>query len=204
MALIVILPVTAWLLLAAVLSSFMARRGYDHFAWLTVCVLFGPVATVFAVFELVWAIPRRPEVVDRGQPGGGDVDVLVIDAGSNLGVARWILGALDGRVHRLALARVLPFDGPRDMERTAAEQLRATARSLDYRHPELLLLFGAPSDAVARHIGDSCYDVVVADSLAEWAERLTGTRTPLVTTAADLDEARRVGSVLQERASHVG
>lgn len=162
--LVVAAAVAMWLGLAAGLAAFMARRRYDHTAWLVVCLLFGPVGVVFVVMELSCAIPREATVIDRGHVGRGDLDVLIV-AGSNLDAARATLARFDDRLRRVAVNRVVPLDGPREVERLAAEQLRADARTLRRPDAELLLLFGVPSDAVARYVSDSHFDIVVGDDV---------------------------------------
>lgn len=152
-----------WLAFSVVLSSFMAHRGYDRTAWLVVALLFGPVALVLVVNELFEANPRRANTIERGQPGGGEVDLLVVLAGDELGAARLATEALGHRLRRLVLARVLPYDGPTDLETDAADRLRRDARGLARPSAGLALLFGVPARAIADFAVEGGFTVVVTD-----------------------------------------
>jgi hypothetical protein len=190
------------LALAASLSALMASKGYDRVAWLVVCLLFGPVAGVFAVIELAWAVPRRAEVIERGRTGRGDLDVLVVDAGSDAEAKRRVLDSFGDRLRRLTLVRVVPFDGARDVERMAIDGLRVDAASLGHPHAELALLFGVPTEAVARQAREGDYDAVVACSTAELRAHVTATPARLVATAEDADRLLD-GSQHRRRLVHV-
>lgn len=162
MRILAIVAVAAWVTLAFVLAGLMVRRGYDHTSWLIVSLLFGPLAALLVVAERAWAFPRRPRVVETGRPGRGDLDALVVADAVDLDVARAEITQLDKRIHRLVVARVLPIDGPREVERLTGEQLRADAEALGHPDAELVLLFGVPSDAVARHVAEGHFDLALA------------------------------------------
>lgn len=125
------------------LAGFMARRGCDQAAWLIVCALFGPVGAFFVV-ELAWAVPRPAEVISVVAPGEGT---------STSSSSAWPTATC---------ARVVTFDGPREVERQSAEHLRADASALRHADTELVLLFGTHADAMNRYLGHRNVDVVVA------------------------------------------
>ena len=145
----VIAALIGWLAFATVVSSVMAHRGYDRTAWFVIAMLFGPVALVIVVNELLGVDPRPANTIERGQPGGGTIDMLVVLVGDDLGAARLAVEAIDGRLHRLVLARVLPIDGPEDSEAAAVHRLRREAAAVARPSPGLALLFGVPARAIA-------------------------------------------------------
>lgn len=167
MLVLVIVALTAWMTLALSLAAFMARRGYEHTAWLVLGVLFGPVAAVFVVLERVWTVPRGPQTTSYGHAGVGDLDVLVVADSLDLDAAAAELTWLSARIRRLAIASVVTFDGPREAERLAAEQLRLIARRLGHVDAELVLLFGVSADAVTQYATDGRFDITItSDGLA--------------------------------------
>jgi hypothetical protein len=158
-----IAALAGWLGFSAVLSWFMAHRGYDRTAWLVVSLLLGPVALVLVVNELLGANPRRPATIKRAQPGSGEVDLLVILAGDERGAARLAMDAFGHRLHRLVLARVLPYDGPTDLEAAAVHRLRRDGMALARPSAGLALLFGAPARAIADFAVEDGFTVVVTE-----------------------------------------
>jgi hypothetical protein len=157
-----IAALAGWLTFAATLSWFMEHRGYDRTAWLVTALLFGPVALMLAVNELFESDPRQPHTVVREQPGSGALHLLVVLAGEELATARVATEAFGDRLHRLVLARVLPYDGPADVESDVVHQLRGAAGALG-RPAGAVLLFGAPARAIADFAMDDGFTVVVSD-----------------------------------------
>jgi hypothetical protein len=158
-----VVALAGWLAFSAVLSWFMAHRGYDRSAWLVVSLLLGPVALVLVVDELLEANPRRPDTIKRAQPGSGEVDMLVIPAGDELGAARLAMDAFGHRLRRLVVARVLPYDGPTDFEAAAVHRLRRDARALARPSAGLAVLFGPPARAIADFAVEEGFTVVVTE-----------------------------------------
>ena len=163
MLLVVAGGAVGWLGAGIAVSSAMARRGFDRTAWLVVGVLFGPIAVCFAVVELVGGLPRPPEVVEGGRAGAGVLDVVVVRSTAAVDDVSRALADLDVDLRRLVLARVVPFDGPKDVERQAAASLRADRVALGRSNAELLLLFGPPAGAIADYAVASDISVVVVD-----------------------------------------
>jgi hypothetical protein len=153
----------AWVALALALSFAMARRGYDRTSWLVVGLLFGPVAMLFAITECMWAIPRRTQILKRGHLGSGGANVLIVFLSSDLETAREATQRIGKRPGRLTFARVLPYDGAKEIEREAAARLRTDACALARPGAQLALLFGVPSLAIATFEDEGGFTVVVTD-----------------------------------------
>jgi hypothetical protein len=158
-----IVALAGWLGFSAVLSGVMAQRGYDRTPWLVVSLLLGPVALVLVVNELLEANPRRPETIKRAQPGSGEVDMLIILAGDEVGAARLAMDAFGHRLHRVVVARVLPYDGPTDLEAAAVHRLRRDAMTLARPSTGLAVLFGPPASAIADFAVEYGFTVVVTE-----------------------------------------
>jgi hypothetical protein len=174
----------AWLAIGQIVASSMAKRGYDRTAWVIVGALFGPVVLVFAVIELLTALPRRPEVVDRGSPGQGTVDVLiVVDLSQQVGRTR--LSELDvtRHVRHSTVAAVLPRDGARLVEVAAVDRLRAVASELRPAG-DVALLFGLAREVVVDFATSNGVEVVVLDASDTWlAARLRSVGITVLSTA---------------------
>ena len=155
------LGVVGWFGAGVSASALMARRGYDQVAWLVIGVLLGPIAAAWAAAELAWMIPRSPEVVDCAKPReAGQDGALVVLAGRAPMDVTDALRSIDAS--RLVLAQVLPFDGAKLIERTAADELRSVRQAIGRPDAGLVLLFGVPDDAVARYAREHSLSVVVA------------------------------------------
>jgi hypothetical protein len=173
-----------WIILAIVASAVMTARGYDRTSWFVIGVLFGPVVWAFVAMERVWPLARAAEQLARGEVGPGEQSFLVVvDAGGRVPVHD-VLGAFAIGARRLALARVLPFDGAEMDERAAAEQLIELAHGLRLR-PELVLLFGNPRTAISRYASAGGFDVVISDhDVPGLAEALAVSRAGLLPSTA--------------------
>jgi hypothetical protein len=139
----------------------MAHRGYDRIAWLVASLVFGPVALVLVVNELLGPNPRRANSIKQARLRNGGVDLLVILTGDELGAARSAMDVFGNRLHRLVLARVLPYDGPTDLETDVVHRLRRDAMALAQPSAGLALLFGAPARAIADFAVEGGFTVVV-------------------------------------------
>jgi hypothetical protein len=155
----IVLSVAVWLSIPPVLSRVMARHGCDRTSYLVVGALFGPLAIVFAVLEVLFDVPERARILDEGRTGQGDLSVLVVVSGeSATSPPTKALAGLRPRLRRVGLALVLPKGGPRADERRADQALREPASAFD--HPELALLFGRPDVAIPEHADSGGYDLV--------------------------------------------
>jgi hypothetical protein len=157
---IIVLSVIVWLSIPLVLSRAMARRGFDGLSYLVVGLLFGPVAVVFAVMDVLFDVPEPARILQQGRTGPGDVSVLVVVGGESTSSPSTAALASFGRnLRRLGLAQVLPKGCAREDERRAERGLRQAAA--DAGHPELALLFGRPDSAVSEHAVARGYVVVI-------------------------------------------
>jgi hypothetical protein len=89
--------------------------------------------------------------------------MLVILAEDGLGAARLAMDAFGHRLHRVVVARVLPYDGPTDLEAAAVHRLRRDAMALARPSAGLTLLFGAPARAIADFAVEGGFTVVVTE-----------------------------------------
>jgi hypothetical protein len=152
----------AWFAIGQIVASSMAKRGYDRTAWVIVGVLFGPVVPVFAVIELLTALPRRPKVVDRGSPGQGTVDLLIIvDLSQQVGRTRLSELDLTSHVRHSTVAAVLPRDGARLVEVAAVDRLCAIASELRPT-ADVALLFGLAREVVVDFATSNGFEAVAA------------------------------------------
>ena len=162
MVVLIVLSVVVWLSIPPVLSRVMGRHGYDGTSYLVLGTLFGPLAVVFAVMEVLFDVPEPARILEEGQTGHGDLSVLVVVGGeSTTSPPTKVLAGLGPRLRRVGLAWVLPKGGPREDERRADQALHEAASGLD--HPELALLFGRPDVAIPEHATSGGYDFVVTD-----------------------------------------
>lgn len=160
MVIVIVLSVVLWSSIPPVLSRVMARRGYDGTSYLIVGALFGPLAVVFAVMEVLFDVPEPARILHEGRTGHGDLSVLVVlGAEPTTSPPMTALAGLRPRLRRLGLAQVLPKGGPRADERRADQALREAASGLG--QPELALLFGRPAVAIPEHAASGGYDFVL-------------------------------------------
>ena len=165
MVLIAVVGVVTWLMIGIGLPEMMARRGYDRTAWRVVSLLLGPVALLLASLERLSPIARPAEIVDRGaRRPHGSLALLVVRTGGSLDDVAATIQRRERELGRLTLARVLPFDGAKDVEREAGETLRAERSHLGCCWAELVLLFGLPDDAIARFALNAEFDAVLVDA----------------------------------------
>lgn len=151
----------AWLAQAAAVAAIMNRRGFHPLPWFAVAALIGPACWPLAVIEALSG-PPRSEIVQRGMPGDGALDALVLldrDALPDQTGAQ--VGRLHHLAHRLVIARVVKAGGPVDIENDARRFLYGVAQHLDVRNPELRLFFGDMNRAVDEATREGRFDVVL-------------------------------------------
>ena len=126
MGAITLVSVIIWLAIPPVLSRAMKRRGYDGLFSMILGGLYGPVAVVFAVIDILFEVAEPPGVVQTGQTGEGDLSVLVVVGGDAMtSPPMAALAGLGLRLPHLALAKVPPRGGP---ERRSGRPSAAFAR----------------------------------------------------------------------------
>lgn len=96
---LIVAAALAWFTWAVVLARVMARRGCVPTAWPVVALVFGPIATAFASFEIFRGVQRSDEIVEPGRPAQRAADLLVVLTGEDHQVA-CVAGAGTWRPHR--------------------------------------------------------------------------------------------------------
>lgn len=162
---LVFLAVT-WFAIGVALSVAMGRRGHNSFGWFVLGSVLGPLAVVLALDARRHGEDFEPGPVHVGEPGtagSGPVDVLVGYDASSASVAALdaVVALLGDRIGRLTVATVVPYGGARDQEREATDRLRRLARRNPQGPPELEILHGHPSTALARCAVEDGYQLVV-------------------------------------------
>lgn len=160
-----VLLAATWFAIAVALAVGMGRRGHNGFGWFVLGSVLGPAAVVLArdAGRHGEAFEHAPvRVGEPGIAGSGPVDVLVgYDASSASVAALDAVDALLGeRIGRLTVATVVPYGGARDQEREATDRLRRLARRNPHGAPQLEILHGHPSTALARCAVEDGYQLV--------------------------------------------
>jgi nucleotide-binding universal stress UspA family protein len=151
-----------WLLIGLALSLGMGRRGHESFGWLVLGTVLGPLAVLLAAAAVRDEHHATDRVLDPGASGGGPVDVVVGVDGSpeSRAAALAVVSLLNGRLGRLTLASVIPYDGGRETERAALAELEARADALRGTRPGVELLHGRPADTLSRFAVENGYDLL--------------------------------------------
>lgn len=188
--------VVIWIVIGVTASVVMGRRGHDPFTWLLVGAGMGPLAVPLAIRSARGELQARSEVreLTSGQPGAGDVDVLVgIDGSSrSIEALRAVEELLGERIGRMTLATVLTHEEAEDQRaggrREAIEaELARAARLVPSPRPATVVLAGKPSAALVEHALDHGYRLLVVGRRGGGASKRV-----LGSTAASLSEDQRV------------
>jgi nucleotide-binding universal stress UspA family protein len=161
---VVVAVVALWVVIGLVLSFAMGHRGHDRFSWLVLGWIMGPAAIALALVS--WRAERlRPQIVKAPPPAGttDGIDVLVGFDGSvgSRGAVDGCLALLGGRLGRLTLVSVVPFDGGSAAEREAEAMLQAEGERLSSLGPGLEVAHGDPAHALEAAARRGGYDLVV-------------------------------------------
>lgn len=203
----VLLVFVAWVAVGLVLGWVMGRRGFEPYTWTLLGVILGPIAVAVAIAWLVRPPAWEPELlrVGEGRRRAGALDVLVAWDGS--AEARAALRAVESlagdRVGRLTLVRVVPFDAPPDVVRTAEANLTDACEDVDLvgasGAPSTVLLRGQPASALKDYAHRLGYDVLALGTrgvgrshalLGSVASALVrGAGLPVVMASAAADDA---------------
>jgi nucleotide-binding universal stress UspA family protein len=154
-----------WFAVGVAVSVAMGRRGHNSFGWFVLGSVLGPLAVVLALDARRHGEDFEHGPLHVGEPGtagSGPVDVLVGYDASSASVAALdaVVALLGERIGRLTVATVVPYGGARDQEREATDRLRRLARRNPQRAPELKILHGHPSTALARCAVENGYQLV--------------------------------------------
>jgi nucleotide-binding universal stress UspA family protein len=154
-----------WFAVGVALSVAMGRRGHNSFGWFVLGSVLGPLAVVLALDARRHGEDFEHGPLHVGEPGtagSGPVDVLVGYDASSASVAALdaVVALLGERIGRLTVATVVPYGGARDQEREATDRLRRLARRNPHRAPDLEILHGHPSTALARCAVEDGYQLV--------------------------------------------
>ena len=154
-----------WFAVGVAVSVAMGRRGHNSFGWFVLGSVLGPLAVVLALDARRHGEDFEHGPVHVGEPGtagSGPVDVLVGYDASSASVAALdaAVALLGDRIGRLTVATVVPYGGARDQETDATDRLRRLARRNPQRAPELKILHGHPSTALARCAVENGYQLV--------------------------------------------
>lgn len=163
-----------WLSAGGLTAFVMARRGFDWRAWTALGIVFGPFSVPLAWQDVRRALHLRPHVLHLGEPGAGDVDVLVgLDGSpeSRQALARAV-ALLDGRIGRLTLAAVIDADAAAVGEREeAAAEIREQAAMYQDRGPSTVVLPGQPAEALSTYCRETSHDLIVVGRRGRGASR---------------------------------
>jgi nucleotide-binding universal stress UspA family protein len=150
-----------WVVCGASSAVLMARRGHDPATWTLLGLLFGPVAPLFAAEAIGEERTAEARVLDRGVAEPGSVHLVAGVDGSPESVAavRSAVALLHGRLGRIAIAVVVPYDADAGPHWRCA--LAAAAQELEPASPTTVELRGEPAAALRRYALDEGFDVIV-------------------------------------------
>lgn len=156
------LVIVGWVFEALVVGWLMGRRGFDPYMWTIVAIVLGPVALPLAAWNALRPPKSLPAVLNRGGDGQGSIDLLVGFDGSSDSRAAGdaAVALLEGRVGRLTLARVVPFDATGEVERRVEAELDVERQRLGPL-ASTVVLRGRPADALRDYARRLRYDVIV-------------------------------------------
>jgi nucleotide-binding universal stress UspA family protein len=174
------LPVVAWLLVGLIVAVVMIRRGHNPVIWLALS-FYGPLLIMLALSARETEHIQQPVRLAVGQPGPGDLDVLVGLDGSDdsLTALEQVAELTAGRLHRLTLATVVDHDvaeipDPEERHADASAILdegRQVARRCGHV-AETVVLTGKPIDALAEHTRREEFDLVAVGAKGKGRTRL--------------------------------
>ena len=153
----------AWFAGALVVGYVMGRMGYDAYSWTLMSAFLGPLIVPVAIAYLRHPPSREPTTRHAGERGSGPIDVLVgVDGSPESTAAVACAAALFGpRAGRFTLARVVPVDATREMEREAADELDAACAVHPALDPSAVVLRGEPIGALRDYLKQHDYAVLV-------------------------------------------
>ena len=179
MALLIIAVV--WVAIGVAASLVMGRRGHTPWVWLVLGGILGPLAVAMARANMAREADVRPRAVLAGEPGPGEVDVLVGVDGSPQarGGLQSVVELLGSRLGRLTIATVVAYDTaltdlPTQEHDHALGELERCAdgvRSLGAT-PATVVLAGAPDQALVDYARDEGYDLLVIGNRGRGLSRL--------------------------------
>jgi len=164
-SIVLIIGATAlWVGQAIGLSRLMDRRGFHPLPWVVVPLLIGPAGWLVALLRYLSG-PPLPEIVRRGNPGTGSLDVFDVFVLLERDEVPVQISAQLTRLmpycHRLVLARVIRTDGHTDIKRDAEAFLHQIARDMGSNDAELQILFGNTRRAVREIHGKSVFSLIL-------------------------------------------
>lgn len=161
---------SAWLVIGAICSFVMARRGHDAWSWAALGALFGPLVVPLALAATKRDRETAPvvAVVHEGRQGAGSVVALVgVDGSPDAEAAACNTVRLLGpRLGRVILATVLDYDAAREGDagkvyvEEAARMLDDAASIFCGLDPDQVVLTGRPADALVEYAREQAVDVL--------------------------------------------
>lgn len=173
-----IIAIAAWFGTGITLAAVLGRRGFDGISWILIGMVLGPMS-----IPIAWNCIRRDETlgiqvlaapaVARDKTG---VDVLIGFDGSQEARAaiREATTLFGGRLGRLTLATVVPFDEAPTADEAAQAALEAQAVELSEFAARLELIHGHPATALAGAALEGGYDLLVIGTTGSGHAHLFG------------------------------
>lgn len=192
-----------WVVVGLVVWVAMRRRGHDSFSWLVFGLFLGPLALVIALDPWRRTEARRAPAGPMGLDDGpsGPVDVLAGYDGSPASGAA-IAAAVDllgPRLGRLTLATVIPYEADPAAKPHALAALQRLAHRYADRQPQLRVLEGYPSTALAALAVEDGYDLLAVGTRGRGLSRRV-----LGSAATELAKDSKVPVLLSGGAGEAG
>jgi nucleotide-binding universal stress UspA family protein len=152
-----------WLGCGALLALALGRRGFDGFSWFLIGTVLGPMAVFVAWSSIRRDQELRPELLRTGRreaiPG---VRVLIGFDGSleSRETINAVTRTLGGRLGRVALATVVPFDDAPEREAMARADLDDVRDEFASVSADTMLIHGHPATALAEEALQGGFDLI--------------------------------------------
>lgn len=175
-----------WIGIGVVLAMALGRRGFDSFSWFLIGVVLGPMA-----IPIAWNCIRRDEMLHPiflrtaapADPNGVSVLIGVDGSPECLATIETVQRTFRGRLGRVALATVVPFEGPGAEELAAKAHLEGIGQALSMA-PDLVLLQGHPATALAQEARLGAFDLIAVGATGHGqAHRFGSTAKELTRTS---------------------
>ena len=177
--LILQIAAATWIVTGVATAVVMARRGHDAVLWMVIGIVLGPVAAIMSILAARDDRSAPVRIVASGLRGRGELDVLVgIDGSAQSDAAVLdVLRLFGHHLRRLTLATVVDYDVAEN-ETVVAEFGRRmrerAARLAPHLAPELVVLPGAPADALVRYATEHDFDFVAVGARSEEPKGVLG------------------------------
>jgi hypothetical protein len=159
---------SGWVLAGLAVAVAAARLGHERRVWVALGVALGPVSLALLLLHRSPRLRPAPVVVDPGQPGPGEVSVLIALLGEpeDAAEAAPLLRAQGDQLGAVTLCRtveveVVTDDDWADRKESAVRALGDGALFLGGVRPSLVLLPGPATEVIARYAVRHAFDHVV-------------------------------------------